>query len=221
MTACAQTPVHPSGEGTGNRQDLLGLGGDLLWKLIRPTGNSVANMTSPKNSGWCCWVPARFVLVTGEFLSLQREQRGCQGSGSRVGEAGAVHEPQFGLEGTLKWFLPLSMDKVSCCFQAETISWLSLPGCAHRDAPASSTACQDTALLPQNYRPGASQTSAQGASTASGLTHPLLFRFNCFPHFQPDLEHLKTKLPSKISPFQAAGRETQNRSQMENQGLAM
>lgn len=64
-------------------------------------------------------------------------------------------------------------------------------------------------------------TSAQGASTASGLTHPLLFRFNCFPHFQPDLEHLKTKLPSKISPFQAAGRETQNRSQMENQGLAM
>lgn len=160
--------------------------------------------------------------MTGEFLSLQREQRGCQGSRqgvSRVGEPGAVHEPQFGLKGTLKWFLPLSMGKVSCCFQA--VSWLSLPGCAHGDAPASSTACQDTALLPQNHRPGAPQPSAQGANTASELTHPLLLRFNCFPHFQPDLEHLKTKLPSRISPFQAAGRETQNRSQMENQGLAM
>lgn len=81
-----------------------------------------------------------------------------------MGEAGAVHRiPVWvGRDPKVRLVPPPCLGQVQLLLPGRDNSQLSLQGCAHGNAPPNSTACQDTALLPQNRRPEAPQTSAGG-----------------------------------------------------------
>lgn len=89
------SPDHPSGKGTGERQDLLGTGRRFALEA-HETHKSLSGQPDKPQTFWVVLLgPSRVCVGDKGLLSLLWEQRGCQGSGlgvSREGEAGALHE---------------------------------------------------------------------------------------------------------------------------------